>query len=1342
MRDLHVEREQSGLALGDLLAERVGLRLGEGALGDLELGSELLQLGVLPVHRLDQVGLAELDVADARRLEDAAARVLVGVHLHHGLVDRRVDDDPRAAAQLAVRRDVHEDRLLVVAQVVDDEGAELEDLAVHVTRAAREAAPVGEDHHGQVLAREVVDGLRRLVGRVGVPHLARLGEDGLARGGVGGVGGDALLDQARLDGDAAHGHATQLAAADHDGLAPVGEVLGERALVEEARLPLAAVGGVGRAGEHVARVVRRLGRLEGDRPLDGVARGRDRDLRVGRVRHIAQPAEDLLDAVLVVGGELVGDAVGQHDLRAAQLVLRDVDLLAEQLVERGEASENDRPVGHLDHALRQPVDVRADAHRAAGHVREREGLGVGLRGLAGDEAGAAQVLDADAVLLAHDVVELVPLLAALGDELAGDHALGQLGEVLLSQVEVLVAVLLLGGVVPRDLEVGLHLVGQADARARVGGDVQARVAARARVLGDLVEEVVLLHAEGAGLHRAVVGDDDERAALGVLGRLERQVPADHADGVLADDARAAHELVAALVEQLVDREQRERHLRRRAVGDGSLPLRDERLLDEPNEVVRVRGADAARDRALVGERGRRGVRLDVAHLVAALVRDGAVARGLARLGVDVLEVAVRLEPLARHGGGHQAHRLLAVALDRGRAHLDLVDAQVEQPRRVLGDERRHDLLVALDHLLRRGAEGREHVQEEVRRRRGAHVLVEHRQLQLVERLEQRGLGAAGVGAHGAMCHAAHVHALLLARAGALRAEEDHRVVRDRGDALGRPVLEAAHLEQVPHGRVHVAPRGDLVPVRVDGERVLARPLGRVGHHERDEAHPLGVERRLVLLEQRGDARDQCGLLGGAARHALAQRDVQLVDRLRDVVEAAEERGQLRLERGERGDDRELAAAHRQRSGALRVVGALVLEVGDDGVADGGGLELLDVEGAVEALDRHLHRRLADLLVAEECEQRVDHEAAADGGRVGARGLELGLELGHHLLEGLLRLVEAELRRGERDLLVRAAGELAQLRDHVERLGQLAERRDAEALGEAVQLAQQRDRERRARLERLVRDRRGDDAVEAVGVRLDQRGHRLVGGRLREEALLHAEVAAEERAHGGYGVVPQAVGVRVEDRGDRRERRGHPLLLGLVLVVDEVGDRLLELLHQHERLRGVLALLVHLLRLGVQRLQLRVELDGQLLAERGGRVLHLAHEQVDARQRREHLLHERVDVLDDVAVHDQLEALERRAVGLERGLTLLRTLLVVELALEDRDLLDLARVLERERREQVALVDDRAGLLLVRDGARLGRLDRDEHLHRLRLGKGRARLHLRAVLDQVAHELARDVGAQL
>ena len=134
------------------------------------------------------------------------------------LVDGGVDDDPGAAAELAVGGDVDEDGVLVGAQRVHDLGAELEDLffvvlcvggrgvggvgdplgssphslwrqvsiymykqshylynthlAEHVARAAREAAPVGKDDEGQVLpAIEVLDGLRRLEGRVGVPHL-------------------------------------------------------------------------------------------------------------------------------------------------------------------------------------------------------------------------------------------------------------------------------------------------------------------------------------------------------------------------------------------------------------------------------------------------------------------------------------------------------------------------------------------------------------------------------------------------------------------------------------------------------------------------------------------------------------------------------------------------------------------------------------------------------------------------------------------------------------------------------------------------------------------------------------------------------------------------------------------------------------------------------------------------------------------------------------------------------------------------------------------------------------------------------------------------------------------
>ena len=55
----------------------------------------------------------------------------------------------------------------------------------------------------------------------------------------------------------------------------------------------------------------------------------------------------------------MGDSVGEHDLRPAQLVLRRVDLLAEQLVERAETGEQQRAVLHLDHTLRKAVDVGA-----------------------------------------------------------------------------------------------------------------------------------------------------------------------------------------------------------------------------------------------------------------------------------------------------------------------------------------------------------------------------------------------------------------------------------------------------------------------------------------------------------------------------------------------------------------------------------------------------------------------------------------------------------------------------------------------------------------------------------------------------------------------------------------------------------------------------------------------------------------------------------------------------------------------------------------------------------------------------------------------------------------------
>jgi hypothetical protein len=53
-------------------------------------------------------------------------------------------------------------------------GPELDNLVEHVLHAAREATPVGQDDERQALPTEVVDGLRRLEGRVREPDLARL----------------------------------------------------------------------------------------------------------------------------------------------------------------------------------------------------------------------------------------------------------------------------------------------------------------------------------------------------------------------------------------------------------------------------------------------------------------------------------------------------------------------------------------------------------------------------------------------------------------------------------------------------------------------------------------------------------------------------------------------------------------------------------------------------------------------------------------------------------------------------------------------------------------------------------------------------------------------------------------------------------------------------------------------------------------------------------------------------------------------------------------------------------------------------------------------------------------
>mmetsp|Transcript_4858 Transcript_4858/g.16793 ORF Transcript_4858/g.16793 Transcript_4858/m.16793 type:complete len:800 (+) Transcript_4858:112-2511(+) len=645
VRDLHVERRERLLALGNL----------GGVL--LRIDVELLELFVEAVHRHLLLRRPILHLADTRWLEDAPTRLGVAIHLHRLRVDGGVDDDPCAAAQLAGFRDVDEYGLLEVAERVDNHGAKLENLARHVARPAAEPSPVGEDDGWQPFAVEVPERLRRLVRAVGEPHLASLREHRLVALGVGGVGRDALLHRARLHRDGAHRDAAEPGAAHHHRLAPLRERLGEGAAVEEAGDPLAVR--ARRALEHVPRVVRGARRLELHVAIDAVRALEHRWRAPARLGHVAQPFQDGVHAVLVVLDLQVRHAVRHHHLRPAELVLRVVHLAPQQLVQRLVASENHRPLLHLDVALAEAAQVSADADAAPADVREREGFVVCPRRLARNHARTAEVLDADAVHRADDVLELVAFLAIHHHLVCVDGSVGKALVVVGREVEVLEAGARVARVVPRNFDQRFERLDEADPRARVRGDVHARDAELARVLRRRQEKVILLDAERAAHERAVVGDDHYLAALHVLRGFHRAVPRHHADGVGARHQRRVPDERAILEHELLGGEEVAWHAELRRGShrvEVCAPRGDERLLHEAEEVVAVGGADAAGRGALLAERAGHRVRVDEAAIRVAVRAHEAEGGGGARHGVEELAVRVGLEPLTGHGGGHDAER--------------------------------------------------------------------------------------------------------------------------------------------------------------------------------------------------------------------------------------------------------------------------------------------------------------------------------------------------------------------------------------------------------------------------------------------------------------------------------------------------------------------------------------------------------------------------------------------------------------------------------------------------------------------------------------------------------------
>mmetsp|Transcript_14320 Transcript_14320/g.40901 ORF Transcript_14320/g.40901 Transcript_14320/m.40901 type:complete len:320 (-) Transcript_14320:929-1888(-) len=246
--------------------EELGLPLLDELVVDAVICHQLHHNGVDPVHGRDQLLGPELDLHHALGLQDASLPGRVSVALDLVRVDLRVDDDPGSATKLASRRDVHEHRMAVGAEVLDDERSGLEDPLEEVALASTEAPPVGHNKHREAFQVKLLHGVGGLQGRIREPDLASLG-DGLLRGvGHAWVGRDVQHDRVDLDGDDSARNAAQASTPSNDGPCPSRLRFHPRSAVKHARGPVTIHDGSGNGhpGVELPGASRHVGHLPGD----------------------------------------------------------------------------------------------------------------------------------------------------------------------------------------------------------------------------------------------------------------------------------------------------------------------------------------------------------------------------------------------------------------------------------------------------------------------------------------------------------------------------------------------------------------------------------------------------------------------------------------------------------------------------------------------------------------------------------------------------------------------------------------------------------------------------------------------------------------------------------------------------------------------------------------------------------------------------------------------------------------------------------------------------------------------------------------------------------------------
>ena len=161
------------------------------------------------------------------------------------------------------------------------------------------------------------------------------------------------------------------------------------------------------------------------------------------------------------------------------------------------------------------------------------------------------------------------------------------------------------------------------------------------------------------------------------------MPANHADVVRSRRALFLREHSIFAQDEFGSTEEFTWH-RTTDIGDVSTPVKNQGLFEKTEEVENVSRADRTSHGALLLQSTRLRIRLKEARLFFTVRAEHAELFGLASRRLQILLVHVNLQPLTRHGGGHETKRHLLLA--DADADLNFIHSSREQRRRLAADE--------------------------------------------------------------------------------------------------------------------------------------------------------------------------------------------------------------------------------------------------------------------------------------------------------------------------------------------------------------------------------------------------------------------------------------------------------------------------------------------------------------------------------------------------------------------------------------------------------------------------------------------------------------------------------